>query len=534
MLLLQEERPFWSSKETFILAGLMMAAFAVRLPHLMAAYVINPDAIDYIESAKALAMGKWREGFEASHVSMFPVLIALVQPLLGDWIWSARLIPVCFGLLTVAPLYLVARRILSLPWSAVPPLLYCLCPSLTHYSMDVIREPISWFVMFAGLWVLLKARESGRPLWYAFAGAIFLLGAANRLDGLVGLGLVLVWIVGTELTKGPLMGIIKKLSFFILPTVAALSAALILLGGSWRQNEIPDFKNYRRQIQFSLQGSNPRQEAKIGAILEGISQPRLRNFFSAAWDNRHALAALELFRHWVKAAHPALLALSLLGLFAFKRWKGLDFWWLLALLMAAWLALGYFRLSGAFAISKRHLGTAVLCAYFFASLGLFQAYTWAKQKGWQRVPRGLPIVVICFLGVLSLPWTLRPQREEKLVRRLAGEWIRNQGFQEPLVASQHQAVAFYAGGSWLPIRDLFRHWAPWPDLLVVEKESTRLEELTEALEREGIGLELLQEISHADNTALLIYRLKPPTGSSGLKGAIGQGLSLKEPVEPKR
>lgn len=533
-MLLQEEKPLWSSKETFILAGLLMAALAVRLPHLMAAYVINPDAIDYIESAKALAMGKWREGFEASHVSIFPVLIALVQPLLGDWIWSARLIPVCFGLLTVAPLYLVSRKILSLPWSAVPPVLYCLCPSLTHYSTDVIREPISWFLMLTGLWALLKARESGRPLMYALAGTMFLLGAANRLDGLVGLGLVLAWIVGTELRKGPLTGAIKKLSFFILPSLAALSAALIVWGGSLRQNDLPDFKNYRRQIQFSLQGPNPRQEAKIGAILEGIPQPRLRNFFSAAWDNRHALAALELFRHWVKAAHPALLALSLLGLFSFKRWKGLDFWWLLALLMAAWLVLGYLRLLGAFAISKRHLGPAVLCGYFFASLGLFQAWTWVRQKAWPWFPKSLPILVICLLGVSTLPWTLRPQREEKLVRRLAGEWIRIHGFQQPLVASQHQAVAFYAGGSWLPIRDLFRNWDLLPDLLVVEKESPPLEELKEALEREGIGLELLQEISHADNTALLIYRLKPPPGSSGLKGAAGQGLSLKEAVQPKR
>lgn len=531
----REGKGAWSGKETFALAALLMAALAVRLPHLMVPYVINPDAIDYIASAKALALGKWTEGFRASHVSIFPVLIAFVQPILGDWIWAARGTTVLFGLLTVIPLYLVARKLLSWPWAAVPPLLYCLCPTLTHYSMDVIREPISWFILFAGLWSLLKAQESGRWVWFLLAGALLLLGAANRLDGLVALGVVSAWLAGMGLSKRLLGEAIRKVTFFMIPSGAALSFALVFLAGALEQQDLLGFKTYQRQIQFSLQGPNQAQKAKIESVLEGIPQPRLRNFFSTAWENRHALAGLDLLRHWIKAAHPAFWGLSLLGLFALSRWREQEFWWLMAFLIGAWLVLGYVRLSGALAISKRHLAPAVLCGYFFAALGLSQACTWAAQKGRGKLGKVIPVLVICTLGVLSLPWSLRPPREDKLVRRLAGEWIGAQGVQEPLVVADHQTVAFYSGGSWLPTKELLHHSFATPDFLVVEKEGKRLEEVMGALGKAGIHTELLHEVTYPRNPTLLIYGLKTPQGSTRLRGTIGSpGSGLDESQEPRK
>lgn len=522
MPLAPNQEAAWSSKETFLLAGLLLTALAVRLPHLMTPYVINPDAIHYIDSAKVLVMGKWMEGFQASHVSIFPVLIALVEPISGDWIWAARGIPILFGFLTVIPLYLIARKLLSWPWAALPPLLYCLCPSLTHYSMDVIREPISWFILFTGLWILLKAQQSGRPVWFLGAGAVILLGAANRLDGLVALGAALAWLVGMGLGKGGLLtDAIKKAILFVIPSAAALSVLLVILGGALREQDLLDLKTYRNQIKFSLKGPDQAQKARMEAILEGIPQPRLRNLFSAAWDNRHTLAALELIKHWIKATHPALLALSLLGLFAFKGWRSEEFWWLMAILITAWLVLGYIRLSGAFAISKRHLGPAVLSGYFFAALGFLQACTWAAEKSWGRFKRGFPAILVFALGVLTLPWTLEPQRQDKLVRRLAGEWIMAQGVQKPLVAADNQIVAFYSGGSWLPTKELLGSSAAAPDFLVLEKEGTQLGKVVEAMKRAGINMELLHEVSRPSNPTLLIYGRKTSPSSSGPRGSIG-------------
>ncbi len=535
MASIQGGKGAWSGKETFLLAGLLMAGLAVRVPHLTAPYVINPDAIDYINSAKALALGRWTEGFGASHVSIFPVLIALLQPVSGDWLGTARGISVFFGLLTVIPIYLVARKLLEGSWALLPALFYCLCPSLTHYSMDVIREPLSWFLLLLGLWALLRGRESGSGAWFFLAGVTFLMGTANRLDGLVALGVGLGWILGVGILRGQPFRALRGVLLLMLPSLVAFSAAVVVQGVGIQEQGLGELKTYQKQIRLSLAGPEQAQKAKIENILENIPQPRLRNFFSSAWENRHAVAALELIKHWIKAAHPALWGLGLLGLLALGRWKGRESWWLVGLLLGAWLALGYVRVSGAFAISKRHLGPAVLSGHLFAALGFFQVSLWAAKGGLVRVSKAFPILLLCALGLLTLPWTLSPQRQDKLVRRLAGEWIRSQGVPKPLVATEHQTVAFYSEGSWLPLKDVLEGYTARPDFLVLEKEGTIGEKVMERLKQAGINSHLLREVQYPGNSALLVYRLEAPASSPGLSGSIGTGgFNLESFRKPRR
>lgn len=530
MLSRQDEKEAWSSKQSFLLLGLLLAGLAVRMPHLMAPYVINPDAIDYINSAKALALGRWTEGFRTSHVSIFPVLIALVQPISGDWLGTARGISVFFGLLTVIPLYLVARKLLEGFWTLIPPLLYCLSPSLTHYSMDVIRDPLSWFFISLGLWALLRARESARQVWFLLAGVTFLIGTVNRLDGLVALGVGLAWLLGVGILRRQLFRALRDMGWLMLPSLVAFSAALLFHEGGVQEHGLWELKAYQRQIRFSLAGPDQAQNVKIENMLNNIPQPRLRNFFSSAWENRRALAALELVKRWIKAAHPALWGLGLVGLLALGRWRGRESWWLVGLLLAAWLALGYVRVSGAFAISRRHLGPAVLSGYLFAALGFFQASLWAANRGLLRLSKALPGLLLCALGLLTLPWTLSPHRQDKLVRRLAGEWISSQGIQKPLVATEHQIVAFYSEGSWLPLKDLLQGPTARPDFLVVEKEGAIGEKVVEKLKHAEIDSHLLLEVKHPGNPTLLVYRLEATASSPGISGSTGRGGSNSQSI----
>lgn len=528
MLSRQDEREAWSSKQSFLLLGLLLAGLAVRMPHLMAPYVINPDAIDYINSAKALALGRWSEGFKASHVSIFPVLIALVQPISGDWLGTARGISVFFGLLTVIPLYLVARKLLEGFWALIPPLLYCLSPSLTHYSMDVIREPLSWFFVMVSLWALLRARESSRAVWFLLAGVTLLVGIANRLDGLVALGVGLAWLLGVGILRRQLFRAVREMGLLMLPSLVAFSAAMLFHEGGFREHGLWEIKAYQRQIRFSLAGPDQAQNSKIENILGNIPQRRLRNFFSSAWENRRALAAVELVEHWIRAAHPALWGLGLVGLMALGKWRSRESWWLVGLLWGAWLVLGYVRVSGAFAISRRHLGPAVLSGYLFAALGFFQVSLWAANKGLLRLSKALPGLLLCALVLLTLPWTLSPRRQDKLVRRLAGEWIRSQGIPNPLVATEHQIVAFYSEGSWIPLKDFLQGSPVRPDFLVVEKEGVIVEKVAEGLKQAEIDSHLLREVQHPGNPTLLVYRLKASPISPGLSGSMGRGGSNSE------
>lgn len=501
----------WSARETMALSGLMALALLVRFPHLLTPYVINPDAIHYVESARALSQGRWIEAFGISHASIFPVLIAAAEPVVGDWVGAARLISICFGLLTVVPIYLIARELLPGLWALLPPLFYDLCPALTHYSLDVIREPMAWFFFSAAVWILLRAQRLQKSSWF-FLCAIFVLAAtAVRLDGLVILGISMAWILLTGLRLKAFGRAIMWSAALLAPTMLVTCAALALYGGTINKRDLFEWRTYQRQIQRAIGGSDQAQEIRIKTILDGIPQARLRNFFSSAWENRRGLAAWDLLRHWASAANPLLLILTLLGLVGWRTWRSDEAWWFIALLVLVWLCVGYVRLSGAFAISKRHLGPLVISGYFFAALG-FMAFVRAMRAYLLlRYQGGAIIIALTSVALATLPWTLHPQRVEKLPRRLAGEWIREQGLSHPVVATEHQILAFYAGGKWLPLKEI-GNGKDRPDFLALEQGRQPQEEVLGLLEKAGWEAVMVHEIKGSGRD-LLVYRILPGAGS---------------------
>mgnify|MGYP001035709548 CR=1 FL=1 len=488
----------------FVLLG---AAICVRVPHLISPYVINPDAIDYIMSAKALAQGKWTEGFQLSHASIYPVLISLVGPLVGDWVWAARAITTLFGVLTLVPLYYVSRKVIHWPWSAIPSLSYCLSPTLTHYSMDVIREPISWFLLLSTIWTIFKAWESKGAIWYLLGGILLFLATANRLDGLIAVAGILAWKVIRLVSKRGFSRFGKEISLFLFPFLLALVVLLAFFPGPLKTHDLLELETYERQLQGAFSATGGLNEAKVQQILEGIPYSRLRHFFSSAWENRHLLLLWDLLKHWIGAAHPLLFVVSLLGFISWARWKEDPRWWLLFLFALMWFVVAYLRICGAFAISKRHLGPLVICGYMFASLGLFSAKEWISLKKGMSFSKLPVILILCLLALSTLPLTLRPQRQEKVVRRLAGEWIKSQRIQAPVVATEHQIIAFYAGGIWLPLKDLIEGEASYGvDFLVVEEGRVSMDLASGKLEEKGMRVQMVKRLEHCGRT-LTVYRV---------------------------
>lgn len=502
---IKEAQEGWTGKDYISVGGLILVAITLRIAQLLSIYVINPDAIDYIGSAKAIGQGRLAEGFGISHVSVYPVLIALLQPFIGEWISTARGITAFFGIITVVPLYLVSARLLDWPWRLIPPLFYCLSPSLTHYSMDVIREPLSWFAVFMALWAIVEAVAVGRRLWFVVAGIFFLFAIANRIDGIISLGVASAWIVWRGLRKGLLGRAFEELALLCMPLLLVGTILIFLFFGTPFEKEISDLFTYKRQISTALGASQESHHQAVEGLLENIPQAYLRNLFFSAWEHRYGLAALELADHWVRAAHPALLAVSLVGVLMVAKWKMEDLWWLLLFVLGAYMAVGYVRVSGAFAISRRHLGIAVISGYCFAGLGMAWLYEkLGRFKG--RFPRKSPYLVLALLVASTIPWTLRPQRADKGVRRVAGEWIRAQGITEPIVATQHQIVAFYAEGRWVPLKELLTGSDCSADFLVVgEKEERQALSALNNCKAEGY---LVQEMIFGNAPKLMIYRVR--------------------------
>lgn len=499
---------FLISKENVTLVALVALAVGVRVPQIIFPYVINLDAIDYINSAKALTQGRWIEGFQSSHASLFPVLVSLVGLVTRDWILAGRAVSFLFGVVTVVPLYSVARKLVPWPWGAIPPLFYCLSPTLTHYSTDVIRDPVSWFLIFTSVWIIFKASESKRNSSYLLAGILLLLATANRLDGLIALGAVLVWRAIIAVEERSLRRFVGEAAFILLPSMTVLFAIFLFFRDPLKEHDLLEIRTYERQLKRALSNQGGiHQKENVEKILDGISHGQLRQFFSSAWENRYLFFLCDLLKHWVSAAHPALLIFSLLGFAWWKGWRKEPRWWLLFLIAVFWLIVAYIRLSGAFAISRRHLGPLVLSGYMFAPLGLSIAREWISSRKSALVARTAGIFLPCLVVLSTLPFSLQPQRTEKMVRRLAGELIKSEGLVAPVVATDHQIIAFYAEGVWFPLKNFLEDEGIHKvDFLVLEDDRVPKDWALKKLEQLGMKAQLVKIVEHSKKT-LIVYKI---------------------------
>ena len=99
--------------QKILIVVFFLLALIVRLVALKQNYVIAHDGTLYIKMAKLFAAGQYQyEIFSAgAYYAFFPLLIFAFHKVLGDWFLAGQLISLCFGSLTIIPLYLLARRL---------------------------------------------------------------------------------------------------------------------------------------------------------------------------------------------------------------------------------------------------------------------------------------------------------------------------------------------------------------------------------------------------------------------------------------
>jgi 4-amino-4-deoxy-L-arabinose transferase-like glycosyltransferase len=412
----------WNQMDSLALGGLLALGTLIRIPHLIAPYVINMDAMDYVKGAQAIAGGDLVEGLRLTHPSVYPILVALLHPLVGDWICAARILPVTFGILTIMPFYMLSRDLLGSGKAWLPVIFYTVCPTIVRNSLDVVREPIFWFTTALFLWLLLRAHRANRWGYYLLAGGMVLLCSSVRAEGLllipVGIGFALY--TGIRFRKG--LECLWNVSIFLLPMVILALAGFLLMPGPWRQGKGFDLPYYRRQLKVAVLGSND-MDMEVGKLVHQSASLQIKRFLALAWEKRRVLFAWDLMEHWVRAAHPLLFALMLLALPRRATWRE-PAWHLLAFVMIAWILLGCIRVSGAFAIGKRHLVPLVMAGYPYGARGLLHTVEWLSRR-WPKIPRNyVSYGVVVVILMIILPESLKPIRQDKLIRREVGEWIR--------------------------------------------------------------------------------------------------------------
>ena len=213
-------------------------ALAIRLIALVNLEIITPDGVLYVYQAKAIATGQWHLLNQCGlpYISIYPLLIALFHLVVSNWILSAQLVSLFFGLGMLVMLYPLLRQYFNPTISQLTVLIFALIPVFVRHNVDVVRESIFWFFYTSSiLMFVLHTRQKGCSrisLGLLFASScLILLAAWSRIEGLILLPVSCLCIIIAHGDRRPL-----RLLVFLLPWICLAGA--VWLGISHRGSDV--------------------------------------------------------------------------------------------------------------------------------------------------------------------------------------------------------------------------------------------------------------------------------------------------------
>jgi 4-amino-4-deoxy-L-arabinose transferase-like glycosyltransferase len=142
--------------------GALILTIGIRLYLFANYYTINPDGVRYIEAARHFWERKWLEGLASFYPPLFPLLIALIFPVVGDWEIAGQVWPFILGVLILLPLFGLLRRIYGLRVAQVALFFYGVSPYLARLSLEVRTEIPYIFFLILTLYLLRRGLERSR------------------------------------------------------------------------------------------------------------------------------------------------------------------------------------------------------------------------------------------------------------------------------------------------------------------------------------------------------------------------------------
>ena len=407
-----------------MIAAIGVAAIALAIRVLVAEFlpVIPPDGVVYVAVAKQFqATGS---PFDPLFHPLYPILIALAQPLIGDWEMSGRLVSAFFGALVIVPAFALTRGIVGRQAALLSCVFIAVHPRLVQNSASVLCEATYTFLLVTGVLAARRGVVSGPRALIPFAGVCFGLSYLVRPEGLLYLvGLLLIaffmFLTGRE-RAGALL---PWLGAAVVVFTAIVAPYVWYLAETWGH--------------FTLSG---KIDHNLPLALGGATAPSalpMRVLENVLLFQKYAVPDLL---PWV------LLLLVLPGLLARGRmegWLGRD-----AVLLAA--ALPPFA-SLAFHVEPRVFLPVLPFILPFAAVGtLWAAVTLTDaRRGW-RFALAMGLVV----ALVLVPWTLqpvlRPDAGAALYRQ-AARWVAETQPRETVLLDRKPMVAFYSERRWVPL-----------------------------------------------------------------------------------
>ncbi|HSO66907.1 MAG TPA: glycosyltransferase family 39 protein [Desulfatirhabdiaceae bacterium] len=426
---------------------ILLAGVAIRLFMAMNTVIVNPDGILYIHQARSIYHGHWQDltSCGLTFISGYPFLIAGMYAILSDWIWSARLVSVLLGSLTLIPLYGILRRFLDEIPGLLCLLMVALTPVLVSNSAEVVREPMMWCFGVTGLYLILRFLEFRKNWQPVIACVCFILASWARVEaGLLILSTIVYFLIWHKPNR------IQALFWFVLPGIIAV---LIVMASAWglglsvqqsfRGNEIAEkcltpmapYESLRTELRDVARNLN------ASPILARFL-PEVRNFI---W-----LVALgTLINRIMEAFFYPFVIFYLAGLNrAKKRFRDDPGIIYLILVSVMGLVLLYVHTLQTWMIYYRFLGMVMFSSAVLAGFGIDRILGYLKTR-FHLTPDQAMIVMILIILAAGIPKNLKPPDSDKAVFVEIGRTISDRHPQNEITAvatSRHtqQWISFYA------------------------------------------------------------------------------------------
>ena len=407
-----------------MILALAVTAVALALRLLVAEFLplIDHDGVVYVAIARQFrATGS---PFDPLFHPLYPLCIALAEPLVGDWETAGRWVSALFGALVILPAFALARGIVGRQAALLFAVLLAIHPRLVLNSASVLCEATYTFFMVSGVVAARRGLVAGPRALVGLAGLCLGLAYLVRPEGalyLVGLIAIAVFMIASGRARAAAL----------LPWVGAavLVFAVVAAPYVWYLDDVWGHFTLSGKIDHNL---------PMPTGLASVPSPLPMRFLENAFlFQKYAVPDLL---PWV------LLLLMLPGVLARARmpeWLGRD-----GILLAA--TLPPFA-SLAFHVDSRIFLPILPFLLPFAAVGvLWSAVTLSDARRGLRWSAALLFVVVLVLAPSTLQPVLRPDTGAALYRQ-AARWVAATQPGDAVLLDRKPFVAFYSERRWIPI-----------------------------------------------------------------------------------
>jgi hypothetical protein len=471
------------------LIAVLAVGLLLRLYAFSQLYMISIDgALQYIPVAKLFFKGEYLQALLQRQLPLYPFLISVLSYITGDLEVSGQLISIIFSLLAVFPLYLIGKSLFGTRagfWTAV---FYIFHPLMLQSSVDVLKEGLLIFLLLSAVYCSLRFLQEGERQWLIWTVVFAIVGALVRVITLEVLLIIGLWLGYRALRERVRDRKVAYRYLWIVIVVIGIIVAFVI-PGIWGWEFIVEKKPFIRATNI------------------------LHRWFvyELPTVSQMGAGALTIIGKFIEKIYPAPLLLALLGLG--WRLKTKEFSTgekYLALLMGV-LIIIFFPILYA---SDRYLLPAIFLFYLWAGFG-FVKLRELLERWFARYPVVNAMIPIMILLITSIPFSLQPQRLDKIGRKEVALWLREQSPSSPVIMTNVPRVAYYAGGEYLrfprkgiPERIVRQGKRRGADYLVIEEKGNNIAQSLTPFEQKG-ALKLIHRHPYGKRGRIIYaYRLR--------------------------